>query len=133
MSLGDLEEYLKKREGSFNWCRISIHWTTMFDRLDHVLLFTDLEQSKLHHICLDDFDPHFNHVTSSKQADTLICHTTMHRNSINFLYNPGHVSLWCLEVVPVANAREGSTKEHDWARVILTQPYLYTTQWQWQW
>ncbi len=36
---------------------------------------------------------HSNHVTSSKQADTLICHTTMRRNPINFLYNPGHVTL----------------------------------------
>ncbi len=50
-----------------------------------------------------------DHMTFSKGADTLICHTTMHRNSINFLYNPGHIALWCLEVVPVANAREGST------------------------
>ncbi len=24
--------------------------------------------------------------------------------------------LWSLEVGPVANAREGSTQEHDWAR-----------------
>ncbi len=40
--------------------------------------------------------PHSNHVTSSKGVDTLICHTTMRRNSINFLYNPGHVTLWCL-------------------------------------
>ncbi len=34
--------------------------------------------------------PHSNHVTSSKRVDTLICHTTTH---INFLYNPGHVTL----------------------------------------
>ncbi len=34
-------------------------------------------------------------------------HTTMHRNSINFLYNPGHVTLLCLEVVPVLYARVG--------------------------
>ncbi len=46
-----------------------------------------------------------NHVTSSKRADTLICHTTMHRNPINFLYHLGHVTLWCVEVGPVANAR----------------------------
>ncbi len=26
-------------------------------------------------------------------------------NAINFLYNPGHVTLWCLEVVPVVYAR----------------------------
>ncbi len=39
-------------------------------------------------------------------ADTLICHTTMHRNAINFLCIPGHVILWCVEVVPMANANE---------------------------
>ncbi len=36
---------------------------------------------------------HFNHVTSSKREDTLLCHTTMRRNSINFLHNSGHVTL----------------------------------------
>ncbi len=35
---------------------------------------------------------------------TLICHTTMHRNAINVLNIPGHVTLWCLEVVPVVYA-----------------------------
>ncbi len=45
-------------------------------------------------------------------------HTTMHRNSINILYNPSHVTLWCLEVVPVANAREDSTQEHDCTRDV---------------
>ncbi len=53
--------------------------------------------------------PHSNHVTSSMRADNLICHTTMCRNPINFLYNLDHVTLWCVEVGPVANAREGST------------------------
>ncbi len=53
---------------------------------------------------------------------TLVCHTTMHRNPINFLYNPGYMTLWCVEVGPVANAREGSTQEHDWARVWFTPP-----------
>ncbi len=57
-------------------------------------------------------------MTSSKRVDTLICHTTMHCHSINFLYNPGHLILCCLEIVPMANAREGSMQEHDWARVI---------------
>ncbi len=52
----------------------------------------------------DATSPHSNHVTSSKRAETLICHTTIH--SINFLYNPGHVTLWFLEVGPVSNARE---------------------------
>ncbi len=60
---------------------------------------------------------HSNHVTSGKRADTLICHTTMCRNSINFLYNSGQVTLWCVEVGPVANARECSTQEHDRARM----------------
>ncbi len=39
----------------------------------------------------------------------------MRGNAINFLYNPGHMTLWCVEVGPGANAREGSTQEHDWA------------------
>ncbi len=63
---------------------------------------------------------HSNHVTSSKRANIQICHTTIRRNSINFLYNPGHVTLWCLEVVPVENVREGSMQEHDWARAYDT-------------
>ncbi len=70
-------------------------------------------------------------MTSSKQADTLLCHTTMNMNSISFLYNPGHMTLWCLEVVPVANAREGSTQEHDWVWVIIEKdkkcPFLFQT------
>ncbi len=37
--------------------------------------------------------PHSNQVTSSKLVDTLICHTTMRRNPINFIYNSGHVTL----------------------------------------
>ncbi len=36
---------------------------------------------------------HSNHVTSSQRVDTLICHTTMCRHSINFLYNSGHMTL----------------------------------------
>ncbi len=43
--------------------------------------------------CLVSFVSHSNHVTSSKRADTLICHTTMCRNPIKFLYNSGHVIL----------------------------------------
>ncbi len=34
----------------------------------------------------------------------IICHTTMHRNYINYLYGPGHVTLWCLELVLVVYA-----------------------------
>ncbi len=60
---------------------------------------------------------HFNDVTSSKRVDTLICQTTIRRNPINFLYIPAHVTLWCVEVGPVVNAREGSMQEHDRARV----------------
>ncbi len=41
----------------------------------------------------------------------------MRRNPINFLYNPGHITFWCVEVGLVANAREGSVQEHDWTRV----------------
>ncbi len=66
-----------------------------------------------------------NHATSSKWA--YICHTTMCRNLINVIYNPGHVTLWCMEVGPVANAREGSTQEHDQARVVLSYYQLQYT------
>ncbi len=53
-----------------------------------------------------EFLNHLVHwLTSSKQVDTLICHTTMRRNSINFLYNAGYMTLWCLEVVPVVYTR----------------------------
>ncbi len=55
---------------------------------------------------------HYNH------ANTLICHTTMCRNPINFLYNLGQVTLSCVEVGLVANARKGSIPEHDGARVL---------------
>ncbi len=41
----------------------------------------------------------------------------MCRNPVNFLYNPGHVTLLCVEVGPVANGTEGSTQEHNCARV----------------
>ncbi len=34
-----------------------------------------------------------------------ISHITMGRNAINFLYNPSHMTLWCLEVVLVVYAR----------------------------
>ncbi len=63
-----------------------------------------------------------NHVTSSKQVDTIICHTTMHWNTNNVLYNRGHVILYCVEVSQVANAREGSMQEHDSARVHICLP-----------
>ncbi len=41
-------------------------------------------------------------MTSNKQADTLMCNITVHRNAINLLYIPGHVTLRYVEVVPVA-------------------------------
>ncbi len=62
----------------------------------HVTLHSEL-YGQLKHIRMI----YSNHVTSSKRVYTLICHNTMHRNSINFQYNSGHVTLWCLEVVPV--------------------------------
>ncbi len=46
----------------------------------------------------------------------------MSRNPSNFLYNLGHVTLSCEEIDLVANAREGSMQEHNWARVYI---YLY--------
>ncbi len=47
-----------------------------------------MNQNLLNHV---DLQSYFNHVTSSKRVNTLICHTTIHRNSINFLYNPSHI------------------------------------------
>ncbi len=41
----------------------------------------------------------------------------MSSNPINFLYNLDHVTIWCVEVGPVANARDGSMQEHDWSKV----------------
>ncbi len=58
-------------------------------------------------------------MTSCKRADTLICHTTMSRNLINFLYNQCHVTLWCVDVGLVANAREGSMRlPHSLEQVV---------------
>ncbi len=39
--------------------------------------------------------PHSNHITYSDLAAILICHITMCRDSMNFLYISGHVVLWC--------------------------------------
>ncbi len=47
---------------------------------------------------------HSNHVTSNKRVDTHM-HTTMRMNSINFLHNLGHNTVWWLEVFPVVYAR----------------------------
>ncbi len=61
-------------------------------------------------------------MTSSKRVYTLICHTTIgttiRRNNINFLCNPGHVTLWCMEVVPVVYARVGLCKVIHFACLI---------------
>ncbi len=37
--------------------------------------------------------PHSNHMTFCKQVNTYICHITMCRNSIHFLYNSDDVTL----------------------------------------
>ncbi len=34
------------------------------------------------------------------------------------------MTLWCVEVGPVANAREGSMQEHDWARLTNEQKFV---------
>ncbi len=49
---------------------------------------------------------HSNYMNSNKLADTLICHTITCRNAINVLHIPGHMILWCLEVVLVAYASD---------------------------
>ncbi len=41
-------------------------------------------------------------MTSNSRVDNLIFHAAMCRNPINCLYNPGHVTLSCVEVGPVA-------------------------------
>ncbi len=81
--------------------------------------------------------PYSNHMTYSKRADTLIRHTTMCRNLINFLYSSSHVTLWCVEVGPVTNAREGSMQERDdlgWALSSMSETlriWWHCTQHQW--
>ncbi len=102
----------------------SVSWQCM-------VCFIDKESSGTHHWIFCSISV-MNIVCSQNRADwlwhtlitwhlatkqTLVCHTTMHRNFINFPCNPGHVTPLCLEVVLVANAREGSTQEHNWARV----------------
>ncbi len=67
---------------------------------------------------------HFNHVTSSKRVDTLICHTTICRDSINFLYNPDHMTLWCLEVVPVFYAGVRYWYHNNFYHFITDLTYL---------
>ncbi len=69
---------------------------------------------------VDIDQPDSNQVSSSKRADKLIYHTTMCRNSINFLYNPGDVTFWCVEVGLVANTKKGSTQEHGRPTVLVS-------------
>ncbi len=80
---------------------------------------------------------HTNHVTSSKPADTLICHATMCRNAINILYIPGHMTLWQMEVIPVVYTSDVVSWKNanmlvcDWLNhqcvfnVLLTTVFLY--------
>ncbi len=61
-------------------------------------VYCDIMGSDMEHLtsCIEattNFTAHSNHVTSSKQAETLICHTTMRKNDINCLYIPDHVML----------------------------------------
>ncbi len=48
----------------------------------------------------------------------------MRRNAINVRYNPGHVTLWCIEVVPVVYAKVAlscsSIASWAWMLNILT-------------
>ncbi len=56
--------------------------------------------------CGTSQDPSHTLITQPLASEwTLICHTTMRRNTINCLYSPGHMNLWCLEVVPVVYAK----------------------------
>ncbi len=52
----------------------------------------------------------------------------MSMNPINFLYNQGHVTLGCMEVGLVANARECSMQELDWMslNMIIYDTTLFT-------
>ncbi len=57
----------------------------------------------------------------------------MRRNHIIFLYNPGHLTFRCVEVGPVANAKDGSTQENDWVIMLslLTKGVsFYNHHWQ---
>ncbi len=59
--------------------------------------------------------------------ECLICHPTMCRNAIIFLYDPGHMTNWCLEVVPVVYARV--TNNQTW--MVHTSPKSTWLSW-WQ-
>ncbi len=91
-----------------------LHTTFVCNELKHML--TSNVQDNTTHISINHTlkvvrpdtarqTTHSNHVISNMCMDNLICNTTMCRNAINFLYNPGHTTLWCLKVVPVFYAR----------------------------
>ncbi len=71
---------------------------------------------------------HSNHLTSSKRADTLICHTTMRRGPRHFLYNPGHMPLWWLQVVPVlysSHAIPHDRTHNEWSQnMVMVDHFL---------
>ncbi len=59
------------------------------------------------------------HQMCSKRENTLICHVTMCRNTIDFGYNSGHVALWCLEVVPVLYARSSRMQSEQYLQSFI--------------
>ncbi len=66
--------------------------------------------------------PYSNHVTSSKRADTPICHMTMDRHPIHLLYNPYSRSCDPLMFASISGGlcwRSRCTKEHERASVEL--------------
>ncbi len=90
----------------FIWFGHNINVSDLTDLVTTLMYLMVLNVKWFDLICdIDSHGTHSNHVTSSKWVNTLICHTTMCRNAINFLYNIDHVTLWCLEVLPVVYAR----------------------------
>ncbi len=60
---------------------------------------------------------------------TLICHTTMCRNTINVLYSPRYVNLWCLEVVPVVYAWLGRSSTGEISCLKWRNTHAQLTMW----
>ncbi len=50
----------------------------------------------------------------------------MCRNAINFLYNPGRVTLWCLEVVLVVYARVLNAMQNEYitVKVLMSSAFI---------
>ncbi len=69
----------------------SLHWST--HKL-HTLQNSSHTRGRLLILCM-----YMTHVQSPS------CTMTMSRNAINVLYNPDHITLWCLEIGPVVYAR----------------------------